>query len=676
MMKKHLFLILLLVFSGCDRQAGRNEKRHLADSLLMLPAGSIFTEPDRSDSLLAEAQQGLTDSILFYRLELLRSFSDYVKARPAAYSARHRKVERYCRNNPGTELLDGFRLNNRGVVSLLTGNREAAALFLDSAYHRMSEGHGGEEMIPVCINLADTHFQQGKLPEAAGYYRRALFVSDSLQADHSLIAINTGLGQVYTALRNFPEAHRYFDTVRKRIDRASTYEKYHYYNSLGNCFYAERRYREALAAFREALIICRTMKNSSEERLVSGNIGEIYLKLGCYDSAAVYLERVASTLTSGTDEAMRFYVNSLMAELALCRHDMKKASFYLEQPYDTASLGPNYLALHYRRLYDYYEQQGAWKQANYCLKQAVWYEDSLRNGQVMSYIAETSERYAQDTTLLHHNLSLAVYRSRVAKQQSYIAWGGAAICLLGLGTLLLVFHYRREDARRYAEHWATVTRLRMSIVRNRVSPHFVFNVLGTVLPRFRETPELEQPMNMLVDVLRDSLIFSERHTISLSEEITLVRHFTGLNAATHPSAPRIEWDIDSGTDMEQPVPVMCLQIPVENALKHAFPSAGAEDACIRISAVTRQGTLHLSVTDNGQGYCPGRVRSSERDTGTGLRLLARTAELLNQRNARKMSLTIRNRSDVSGTVVSLSIPQGYDFELPSDGFAALNKKER
>ena len=183
-------------------------------------------------------------------------------------------------------------------------------------------------------------------------------------------------------------------------------------------------------------------------------------------------------------------------------------------------------------------------------------------------------------------------------------------------------------------------------------------------------------MNMLVDVLRDSLIFSERHTVSLSEEIKLVRHFTGLNAATHPSAPRIEWDIDAGTDLERPVPTMCLQIPVENALKHAFPSPVSEGAYIRISAVTRQGTLHLSVTDNGQGYRPGRVRSSERDTGTGLRLLARTAELLNQRNVWKMSLTIRNRRDVSGTVVSLSIPQGYDFELPSDGFAALNKKER
>lgn len=109
---------------------------------------------------------------------------------------------------------------------------------------------------------------------------------------------------------------------------------------------------------------------------------------------------------------------------------------------------------------------------------------------------------------------------------------------------------------------------------------------------------------------------------------------------------------------------MSLQIPVENALKHAFPTLSAESAIHISITLLPTNELSLQVTDNGQGYNPGRIKRTNRDTGTGLRLLTRTLEILNQYNRRSASLTITNVAPPHhGTRIELRIPQGYNFTV-------------
>ena len=73
--------------------------------------------------------------------------------------------------------------------------------------------------------------------------------------------------------------------------------------------------------------------------------------------------------------------------------------------------------------------------------------------------------------------------------------------------------------------------------------------------------------------------------------------------------------------------------------------------------------LVLQITDNGHGYNPGRVKRTGRDTGTGLRLLTRTLEILNQYNHRSASLTIVNVDPPHhGTRTELRLPVGYTYE--------------
>ena len=117
---------------------------------------------------------------------------------------------------------------------------------------------------------------------------------------------------------------------------------------------------------------------------------------------------------------------------------------------------------------------------------------------------------------------------------------------------------------------------------------------------------------------------------------------------------------------------MFIQIPVENAVKHAFDPDDRE-ACVRIRAWEKEEYLHIQILDNGDGFWPDREsktvlsHAAEQGTGSGLRIIRQTVDLLNLRNVKKMSFLVQNREqltpDTHGTLVSIVIPLEYMFEL-------------
>lgn len=76
--------------------------------------------------------------------------------------------------------------------------------------------------------------------------------------------------------------------------------------------------------------------------------------------------------------------------------------------------------------------------------------------------------------------------------------------------------------------------------------------------------------------------------------------------------------------------------------------------------------IRITVTDNGRGYLP-QVVSATRGTGTGLKVLYQTIQLLNTKNkSDKIRFNITNRSDgQTGTEVSVYIP--FRFLMIYDG---------
>lgn len=660
-----VFFLWILLPLSCQRERSSDDGAK-NDSVLTALGDLIFSEPATAERKLSEYQKTLTDSMAWYRVQLYRGSAYNLSGDTLVGNRLYEEVEAWCRAHEWSKSLEGELWNHRGVDKMMQGQVKEGRECFERAYFLLNRQPKTKQLIVPSINLADACMQMGQMPESAGYYRYALFLSDSLRDDRYRTAIYMGLGQVYIDLENFDEAHRFFDLAGERIANESERNRFLYYFGLGNCYYLELRYDESLQNFKKAYALAESLGIPIYQLICSANIGEIYLMQDSLPQAREHLVKSAEIMgeRQDVDAASRFYIQSLLTDLSLAEGKRKEALPFLLQNVDSLMVSsPRYLMLHYRRLQRYAVRDGLWKQAYDYQCQAARYADSLSNRQSRNTVAELAQRYERDTTLLRQRLVLADYETRNVRQQNYILIAVATAVVLALLGLLALLYSRRRTGRRLRLQMEKITELRMDVVRNRVSPHYIFNVLGTILPRMQKYPGLVGSVEMLIDVLRGNLLASDKVAVPLRDEIALVRRFVGLHHFCKGERPRVEWEIEEGLEESQIlVPSMSLQIPVENALKHAFPEL-TDESVIRVVVKRTEGMLALYVHDNGQGYDPGRVCHTERDTGTGLLLLTRTLEILNRYNRANASLTIRNvEAPGQGTCVKFLIPDDYRFE--------------
>lgn len=657
-------LLSCCVMAACHGPAHDNEAER-ADSLIAACTDLMFSSPAKADSTLAALQSTLTDSTSWYKAEVFRGTSIWLFGDTLRATRHYAHVEHWCRTHAGNHYIEGLLWNHRGVNAIMSGKQREGKAYYEKAFSLLNHPPKGRELIAVSINLADINMQSGKMPRAAQYYRYALFLSDSLHDTRSRASICAGLGQVYMELENYPEAHHFFAQAARHIDKESMQTQFFYHFALGNCYYYEERYDEALESFARARRLAQKFSDSLMLTNCDANMGEVYLMQDKLPQARRHLNRCQGAALQRMQPSGQFYIKSLLADLSLAEGNIPKAATQLQAFNDSAlAIGsPRYLMLHYRRLQRYAARYGLWQRAYRYLEQANRYADTLNSQQTRNNVAEMGERYQRDTTLLHQQVALADYSAKTARQQNFILLIIGALILLALVATLIIVTYRRRTQERIKRQMQHITELRMDVVRNRVSPHYIFNVLGTVLPKLQRYPELVEPVELLIDVLRGNLLTSGKVAVPLCDEIALVRHYVKLHHYSKSPLPHVTWQVTPQLEHSQwLVPSMSLQIPVENALKHAFPTL-SDECAIHIVVEQRDNMLHLCVTDNGQGYNPGKVKRTGRDTGTGLRLIARTLEILNQRNRHAATFSIVNMPPPHhGTRMELCIPINYNFD--------------
>ena len=376
---------------------------------------------------------------------------------------------------------------------------------------------------------------------------------------------------------------------------------------------------------------------------------------------------VSSRVPDDAGEVM-FYLNSLRASLALKEGNLKRADSLLSLLYDYSSVRPAYLNLHNQRLMEYYSQKGDYSRAYAYRVKVDEYDDSMRSVRHMANLAEMDYRYSNDTTLLRRNADLAESRADIARQSNVIILISTALVILLLLVLVAYVYVKRKNDRRYNEQLRQLARLRMENVRNRISPHYMFNVINAVMPLMRQHTELSRIMQLFVHVLRGNLVVSDSISVSLDDEIRLVKDFVSLRGETSSSVPRVEWNVDALVSPSVQIPSMSIQIPVENALKYAFAS-GIDDSSlisVDVSDVDSKGVL-IHIVDNGAGLSSTSRLSASKGTGNGLKTLYSTVDLLNMRNASKMKISVIDLSSAGpsshGTDFQLFVPYNYKFEI-------------
>lgn len=666
-------LIGLLILWNCscvDRHRSHALcEQSLIDSLEVRAQDSLFSNLPYSRSLLRNAMRQAQDSMSYYRLMGLYGKTFFISSDFDSILYYNRSVKEYDKRAAACPrwndvLSDVY--NIEGNVWMQLNQPDSAVAYYEKSYAYRLKGEKGHLLSDICMNLADAHLHRGELAHTASYYRRALFICDSLHlSEHSKFPVYCGLGQTYMDLRDFDLSNHYYELAGQFFDEMTVSEKWVYLNNRGNHYYYKKDYQEALVYMRQAAeLIADYPQMVFESNLSKVNLGDLYLLTNRLDSAENNLNEGYRYFSEIKNNSAMHYIETLMIELSLKKGNIARAREMIARTASTGHVDANMLTIRNQYLQHYYEKAGDYRNAYEYLKRDYQLNDSIRSERIRTRVAELDMRYRQDTIVLRKEMQIQRQAGevRVLKLSMYI-W--VLVCLLlAAGTVVIIWYMRKKREFLRERFFQQINRVRMENLRGRISPHFTFNVLGREINQFNGSEEVKNNLMELVKYLRRSLELTEKLSVSLQDELDFVQSYIGLESGRVGKDFTASVVVEEGLDAKSiMIPSMIVQIPVENAIKHGL--AGKDDEKELTIRISREGKgVRIVICDNGRGYLP-QVASSTRGTGTGLKVLYQTIQLLNTKNKNeKIRFNIDNRNDgQTGTQVSVFIPFHFSYDL-------------
>lgn len=259
------------------------------------------------------------------------------------------------------------------------------------------------------------------------------------------------------------------------------------------------------------------------------------------------------------------------------------------------------------------------------------------------------------------NIEQARHNARDARRYQLTVISLCIASLLIFITLVVFGKIRnRQHAIVQEEQQLRISVLRLQNIRNRITPHFIFNELNRAISHANDAEQYRE-LQELVKLLRFSLQLNEKLGVTLKEELDFVRYYLDVERKRLGPDFEVEWMLDESVDPEKVLlPAMFIQILVENAIKHGLSLKEGEKR-LRICVSRQTGGTRVCVSDNGLGYYPAHGQNLY-NTGTGLKMLYQTADVLNGMNKEKLTVTVDNRKEDCGTEVCIFIPANYKIE--------------
>jgi two-component system, LytTR family, sensor kinase len=186
---------------------------------------------------------------------------------------------------------------------------------------------------------------------------------------------------------------------------------------------------------------------------------------------------------------------------------------------------------------------------------------------------------------------------------------------------ILTVSYVLDSRERLALHQTETARLneqlskaKFEALRRQIEPHFLFNALNAISGLVREGRD-DAAVRMIAglsDFLRRVVEQSNRQEVPLAEEMEFLQKYLEIQQLRFAERLRVEVEVPSDL-LPMPVPSLILQPMVENALNHGIAKR-VQGGAIRISAARSNGTLTLSVYNDG----PGLPADWEAHAGVGI----------------------------------------------------------
>lgn len=653
--------ISLLILVSCEKaDVPETTRSKELTSCLKAIDDSLHVNSPHVSQMIQNGMKHATDTLEYCDFYLRGLYYDIVFNIPDTTKKNWQKMSAFLEKKPKTPrvrgLLGGLYNVEGSFYHKFHHQPQKVIQLYRKAYDMLYYSDTKHALPDVCANLGDAYIAINDMPHAAQWYRRALFLADSLQLPkENNVTLYMGLGRIYLNLGDLNAADECYRQTEKNFSSIPIGMKFYFLNNYGNYYYYKKDYKQALAMFKryERLIIDHGLDESYDMYLCKLNMADVYLNLGNTGEASRLLKETEPFFERINDRTALYYINTIKIGVAINSGNPAVISNILKNEKPIAGIDFNLTNIRQKYLRKYYEERGDYKSAYKYLMADKRHNDSLKHNMSNMRASEIMLRYTHDTLQLHHMLALREKEVTVSKANTTIILAALAMMLLVTSMLTLVIYERKRKLQMRMQ----MMRFKLTGLRNRISPHFIFNVLSSHIPAEDDKNELVS----LAKLLRAGIGMSDKDYVTLEEELNFVKYYIDTEPSCQGKDFKLNITVPQDSDMLNKImiPAMFIQILSENAIKHGL-SGKTGEKILDIAVEMTENTCRVSVTDNGAGFDIRQRKNTS--TGTGLKVIRNTIALINSQSKRKISFRIMNRHDADGTVTgcnaTIEIPLG------------------
>lgn len=542
-------------------------------------------------------------------------------------------------------------LKAKGVwYGAIKGMPDSALVYTDRAIAEMNGLSGVDELrILAMANRADFYRQLGQLDYSVDGYLLALETADSTGLDEKMkIALLLGVSTAYTFMGDYQNSAVWWKKTGELVGQMEKRDQFIYYNDLGNDYYFQEHYAEALDCFNKAAALVRDDENKKWDYYTAlTNLGEIYVCLGQADSARVAIAQADSFFRKVDFPPILYYIETEKIKLALLDGRTQQALQMVNHcEFPTISIPAGKL-LRLKAVELVMRQTGNYQRAYETHQQLHALNDSIQNANVRMQMSSRMLQYEHDKRLLEQQRTIDNERMK-----GRLAWVFFAVALLTIGLLSVsIWLWRKRQKIRDMEVRQQIMGMRMENTRNRITPHFIYNALTHEMLAQMEGRKVD--LSALTQLLRRGVEQADMLETTLEEELTFVDYYVDIERQQMPITLFYQKEIASDVNPQAVrLPAMTIQIFVENAIKHGLKRQGG---MLTIRASRQDNATLVEVLDNGQGL------DSSYQEHTGMRVVRQTIQMLNEHNHQQITFGIGNLKQ--GCRSWLLLPDDYNYNI-------------
>ena len=542
-------------------------------------------------------------------------------------------------------------LKAKGVwYGAIKGMPDSALVYTDRAIAEMDGLSGVDELrILAMANRADFYRQLGQLDYSVDGYLMALETADSTGLDEKMkIALLLGVSTAYTFMGDYQNSAVWWKKTGELVGQMEKRDQFIYYNDLGNDYYFQEHYAEALDCFNKAAALVRDDENKKWDYYTAlTNLGEIYVCLGQADSARVAIAQADSFFRKVDFPPILYYIETEKIKLALLDGRTQQALQMVNHcEFPTISIPAGKL-LRLKAVELVMRQTGNYQRAYETHQQLHALNDSIQNANVRMQMSSRMLQYEHDKRLLEQQRTIDNERMK-----GRLAWVFFAVALLTIGLLSVsIWLWRKRQKIRDMEVRQQIMGMRMENTRNRITPHFIYNALTHEMLAQMEGRKVD--LSALTQLLRRGVEQADMLETTLEEELTFVDYYVDIERQQMPITLFYQKEIASDVNPQAVrLPAMTIQIFVENAIKHGLKRQGG---MLTIRASRQDNATLVEVLDNGQGL------DSSYQEHTGMKVVRQTIQMLNEHNHQQITFGIGNLKQ--GCRSWLLLPDDYNYNI-------------